>query len=555
MSLRPIAKSLKLYNEIIANRNLNRSILTKEEHLIRDICESSLYEFIKHSWPYVEGENLFYDNWHIKAIADHLEACANGSIKFLIINIPPRCMKSLICGVFFPAWIWTIRSHARIFNLSGSFKLAVRDNVRCRRLMQSEWYQRLWGNVFKFSQDVNTKDRFANNKGGEKLVKSIKGSSIGEGGHFLVIDDGNVQQDITSKTTRERTAEIVDSSFCIRQDNTDNAVLINIQQRLHWEDLTAHFLKKELPGTVHLMLPMEFDPNRKCVTIPLKGMTKPWEDPRTKKNELLWPERFTPEHVKRLKIFFGTPYNIASQLQQLPSPEGGNIFKKEWFNFWKEARLPKMDYVIQSWDTALSTDVNACDSALTTWGIFTDISYRKNLILINSWTGKLETPQLRQMIKKCAYNYFTMSYEEPDRAGPCADLILIEKASNGAAIIQDLQMGGMPVIAFNPRHHGLSNFKHMTNKPDRARLASVFVEQGLVWLPARADHANYLTPFSSQLLEACLSCPSGIYQDLVDSMSQAFIWIRKQGLLHFKGEEPPLESLDLSGYYYAENKI
>jgi phage terminase large subunit-like protein len=471
---------------------LRSNKISPEDEIIRKSCEESLYNFVKHAWNQVEGENPYSDNWHIKAICDHLEACVDGRIKFLNINIPPRCMKSLICNIFFPAWVWLKRPSAKIFCLSGSHKLAVRDSVKCRSLMQSVWYQNLWGNVFAFNKDVNTKERYSNNKGGEKLVKSILGSSIGEGGHFLIIDDGNSQQDITSKTTRDRTNEIVDSSFLIRQDNTERAVVINIQQRLHWEDLTAHLLEKNLPGSVHLMLPMEYEPHRACVTIPLKGMKEKWHDPRTKKDELLWPSRFTPDHVARLKIFFGSPYNIASQLQQLPAPESGNIFQKEWFKVWKQGYMPRMDMVIQSWDTALSIGINACESALTTWGIFTDDNFKKNIMFMNSWHGRLEQPDLRKMIKKCARNYYTMTFEGLDRGGPEADIVLIEEASGGLAMIQDLRSSGLPIFGFNPRHHKLPNFAHMTNKADRARLASIVVEQGLVWLPANPSNPSLL---------------------------------------------------------------
>lgn len=525
--------------EILAAFNNVGKKLSPEDEAIRLSCEDSLYNFVRHAWHQVEGDNEYSENWHIRAICDHLEACIEGKIKFLNINIPPRCMKSLICNIFFPAWIWIKRPSAKIFCLSGSHKLAVRDSVKCRSLMQSSWFQNLWGDVFAFNRDVNTKERYSNNKGGEKLVKSILGSSIGEGGHFLIIDDGNSQQDITSKTTRDRTNDTVDSSFLIRQDNTERAVVINIQQRLHWEDLTAHLLEKNLPGTVHLMLPMEYDKKRACKTIPLKGMTKPWEDPRTKQNELLWPTRFTPAHVDRLKLFFGTPYNIASQLQQLPSPESGNIFQKKWFNIWTERGFPKIDMVIQSWDTALSTSIDACESALTTWGIFTDDKFKKNIILLNTWHGRLEQPDLRKMIMKCARDIETNSFEQRENIyGRMADVILIEEASGGLAMIQDLRSSGLPIFGFNPRHHKLPNFAHMTNKADRARLASIVVEQGLVWLPSDEHIKTNFNAKSQFFLETVLACPSGKNQDLVDSFSQAMIWIRKKGLLFLKGEDP-----------------
>lgn len=527
-------------------------VLSFDDIIIKQKCESSLYEFVKYAWNYVEGENPYVDNWHIQAIADHLEAGFYGKIKLLIINIPPRCMKSLLCNVFFPAWCWLKRPHAKIFCLSGGYKLAVRDSVKCRQLIQSEWYQKLWGDKFELSREVNTKERYANSKGGERLVKSVLGSPIGEGGHILIMDDINTSQDIRSKTTRDRTSEFIDSSFLIRQDNTDQAFLLNIQQRVHWEDSTAHLLEKQLEGTVHLMLPMEYKPHRACTTIPLNGSKVPWKDPRTQDNELLWPTRFSEKHVERLKLFFGTNYNIESQLQQLPSPESGNIFRKEWFNTWTGKALPPLDMVIQSYDTALSTNVNACESALTTWGIFTDENYKKNIILLNVWTGRLEQPDLRRMIRKSALNYYTTNHDDVDRAGPAADVILIEEASGGLALIQDLRSTGLPIYGFNPRHHALKNHEHMTNKADRARLASIIVEQRLVWLLASKQNPSMLMKHAQIFLDAALACPTGKGQDIIDSFSQAFIWIRKKQLMYLKGEEPVQGMPQWEAYYEAE---
>ena len=177
---------------------------------------------------------------------------------------------------------------------------------------------------------------------------------------------------------------------------------------------------------------------------------------------------------------------------------------------------------------------------------------KKNIMLINVWTGKLEQPDLRRMIKKCAYNYMTTTHEGPEiRNGREADVILIEEASGGLALIQDLRVTGLPIFGFNPRYHGLPNNAHMTNKADRARLASLLVEQKLVWL--LADHRNpkYLSHAASRLMEAALSCPTGKSQDIVDSFSQAFIYVRKRHLLYLKGEEP-IEPLDYSAFYDRE---
>jgi phage terminase large subunit-like protein len=280
------------------------------------------------------------------------------------------------------------------------------------------------------------------------------------------------------------------------------------------------------------MLPMMYDPTRHCKTISLVDGEEPWEDPRKVKDELLWPQRFSRDYVdNRLKKFLRTTHNIECQLQQNPSSMTGGIFKREWFKLWKHRHMPDCEAIIQSWDTALSTEIEACESACTTWGIFKDGNNRNNIILLNCVSVRLPHHELRRFITEHAKKY------AHDRDNYPTFLILIESAANGKALVDDLKRTGLPIMGFSPQHHGLKNEygQKATSKIGRAHLASTLVEQRLVHLPMRSEHQLY--PFADKFLTAALSFPSK-GKDIVDSMSQAFIKIIQLQGVHYVGEEP-----------------
>ncbi len=544
------ATALKKRNEKFAERQEQRKylyvVLTEEEQETKRKCEESLHYFIKTFWHIVEGEHQFFDNWHIRDIALHLQATLEGKIRYLVINIPFRCMKSLICNVFFPSFAWIKHPHKKVFCLTGDKDLSMRDSIKCKRIIESDLYQKFWGTQVKLRRDVNTNSRFANMRGGERIIKSIGGNAVGHGGDINIFDDINRADDIIYKTLRDRTRARLYSIF-VRQDSTTSSVTILIMQRLHEEDAAQLLLDMKLPKTYHLMLPMEFDPARKCVTIPIGDSKTAWSDPRSKNKELLWPSRMPRSYVDELKIMLGTEYNRSSQLQQLPTAESGNIFKLDWFNIWDEKKAPACLCIVQSWDTAVATGIDACESACTTWGVFQTLDNAFHLILLGAWSGKLEQPDLRRMIVRLGRNYHSINpslrshsieMRDPEQS-KAADIILIEDTLQGKGIIQDLNRSGLPIFGFNPNVRGLSGGSNESGKTRRARLASITVEQGLVWMPSNENGILY--PFAHKVMNALLGCPTSKDQDLVDSVSQAFIEIRARELVYLPTEEPPVQ--------------
>lgn len=496
------------------------------------LYESSLHSFIKGAWPIIEGGREFVDGWHLQAICEHLEAVYRGEIKMLLINEPPRCMKSTAFPVALPAWIWTIEPSLQFLFLSYGSTLSIRDSVKCRRIIASKWYQQRWGHKFQISSDVNTKLRFDNSKTGYRIATSIGGMGTGEGGDIIGVDDPNNAGDIDSDVIREWTNDWCDHVLSTRLNNPKTGRVVMIQQRLHTQDYSGHILAKNLPDLVHLCLPMEFEAARKCITVPLKSTSgKPWEDPRTEEKELLWPARFGPEEVERLKRSMNSEYVVAGQLQQRPAPAAGGLIKKAWWQWWKEPNPPQCEFVLQSWDTAFTTGADACYSACTNWGLFHDHNNVSNVILLSYWQGKVENPDLRRMMLRMANNYYDNKYDRPipENYVLKPDMILVEAGANGMPLIQDLRRAGLLVTKFDPRKAtGTTD----NSKLFRAKIFSHIIESGKVWLPAKPPEYTSLRPMADIFMETCSMFPNGESNDIVDSMMQALAKFLSMGLIN-----------------------
>jgi predicted phage terminase large subunit-like protein len=319
--------------------------LTEIERLQAALAEASLADFIRLGWRWIDPAP-FITNWHIEAIAEHLEAVTNGDLRRLIINIPPRHMKSLSVNVGWPAWTWAQKKRSPLSGpgvgfLSTSYAqtLSVRDNVKRRRLIEGPWYQKHWGERFKLTSDQNTKIRFENNQGGYGLASSIDGTGTGEGGDVVIIDDSISAGDALSPTVRAKVNEWFDGTMSSRLNDPKTGAYVIVMQRLHEDDLVGHLLDRGGDWT-HLCLPARYEKNHPYV----------WpRDPRKEDGELLWPERMGEAEVRNLEVSMGS-YGAAGQLQQRPAPREGGMFKRTWFEIVDAA--PAGLVFVRDWDLA-----------------------------------------------------------------------------------------------------------------------------------------------------------------------------------------------------------
>lgn len=168
---------------------LQESLLTVKSQILSQKAELSLHEFTRQAWPYMEGQTPFIDSWHIHAISLHLEACYYRTIKNLLINIPPRSSKTSLISVAFPAWVWIHNPEEKFMYASYANSLAVEHSLKCKRLIESPWYQENWGHIYQLSRDQKTKSFFDNDKTGYRNSTSVGASATGKGASILVCDD------------------------------------------------------------------------------------------------------------------------------------------------------------------------------------------------------------------------------------------------------------------------------------------------------------------------------------------------------------------------------
>lgn len=314
---------------------------------------ASLLYFTESAWPLVEPELPFVSNWHIVELCQALERASRGEKDWrqLVVNIPPGCMKSLLVSVMFCAWEWATRPHLRFYTWSHSLDLTKRDNGRVRLIVSSDWYRRWFWNSglakkygvpeIKLKGDQNEKLRFETTVGGYRVASSVGGAGIGEHPDRRIIDDPQTERGARSAVDREAVLKWYRGTVVTRGATRD-AVEVVIQQRLHEQDLSGHLMGSGSSRSI--VLPMRFDPSR---ADPL--------DHRKEAGELLWPTVWTDDRVRPIEIELGE-YGRASQFQQLPVPEGGGLFKEEWFEIVEPGAVPDAGTDVRGWDTGASDD-------------------------------------------------------------------------------------------------------------------------------------------------------------------------------------------------------
>lgn len=528
-------------------------------------CERSFIEFVRQSWHVVEPSNPYIHGWHADAIGMHLEAVADEDINRLLINVPPGFSKSLLSSVFFPAWVWGPKAQPekRFLCTAHAQTLALRDSLKMRRLVTSEWYQQRWGKTVTLTGDQAAKSKFENTKTGFREAVAFE-SMTGSRGDIVILDDPHSVDSALSDVMRESTITTFREALPTRLNNPERSAIIVIMQRLHEEDVSGVILSEGLPYT-HLMLPMEFDPMRKCVT------EIGFEDPREEDGELLFPQRFPASVVARDKQVLG-PYGYAGQFQQQPSPRGGGIIKRaDWILYDDDearaqgqpsaGRYPSMDYVIASLDTAYTEKQENDPSALTIWGIFQRGGTSARRLLsrhgeISEVIDERDTiPGLMLMYafaERLPIHGPMLSREPGESEGEfrvrersqwglvervidvCnrykVDMLLIEAKANGISVAQEIQRlnrtSSWGVQLVNPGAQ---------DKVARAYAVQATFTGGYVYAPDRS--------WADAVISQCEVFPKGKHDDLVDSTTQALKYMRERNLLR-RSEEIAVDIQD-----------
>lgn len=309
----------------------------RERRDTRAACADSLATFVKNAWPVVEPGAPYVHGPHIDVVCRKLEAVTRGDVTRLLINIPPGTMKSLLVNVFWPMWEWGPCSMASIRTVGVSHEqgLGVRDNLKCRRLLLSPWFQRLWPSV-TLQRDQSEKIKFENTSTGFREV-ATPSNITGRRGDRVVVDDPLSAENANSEAEREKVNLWFREALPTRLNNPDRSAIVVVMQRLHERDVAGIIL--DMGGWDSLILPMRFEPDR---ADPL--------DWRHDDGELLFPDRFPEKVVDELERSMGS-YASAGQLQQRPAPREGGLFKRGWFQF-RDAAPVGARRKVRAWDLA-----------------------------------------------------------------------------------------------------------------------------------------------------------------------------------------------------------
>lgn len=433
------------------------------------ILRNDFVSFIEKCFYTLNPGREYQHNWHIEKIADALLDVSGGG-QNLIINLPPRYLKSLIVNVAWPAWLLGHKPGYRIISASHNQKLAEKHSDDCRKIIKSDWYKKVFP-ATKIQRGADRKAKFQTTKNGFRLATSVNTSVIGEGGDVLIIDDPQTPFTVSQKNRRKKLLEWFEQSFMTRLDSKKSGAIVLVMQRLHKDDLCGCLWQRG--GWNNLIIPA------------IKG------------GEPLHETRDSFEALQKVKREMGE-VNFAAQYMQKPIAHSSGMVKENWFGVYSNA--PQFSKTYLSFDTAIKSKSSADYSVGMVIGEF-----ENNFYIIDIWRDKVEYPELRKVVLQMS------EIHKPDT-------VLVEDKASGQSLLQDLRRETkLPLIALNPKGDKITRFASVTP----------MLEAGKVNLPS---WASWLRDFKDEVL----SFPDSVNDDQVDALTQFLIWMRNRNETEFK---------------------
>lgn len=461
------------------------------------LLRSDLRFFVWKSFQTILPGTPYMPNWHVEAIIHQLMRVDAGQVSRLLINQPPRSLKSISVSVAYVAWLLGRDPTRRVIVVSYANELAAELHRQFRMVIDAPWYRALFPGM-RPARDTGSE--LVTAAGGSRYATSVGGSLTGRGADLIIIDDPLKAEEALSEPARRRVIDWYGGSLVSRLNDKENGPIIVVMQRLHENDLAGHLLDQG--GWEHLELPAIA---LEETVIPLhQGKTK-----RRKTGDILHPERESKDALDRIKAEIGS-LSFSAQYQQRPVPVEGNLIKREWFRRYD--LLPARGSpgrIVQSWDVAMMTGEANDYSVCTTWRLD-----KSDYYLMDVFRGRLQYPELRRKVAALAMKH-------------AARTILIENAGPGTALLQDL---------WRDLPHGMVRplgQKPEGSKTDRMVAQSAKIEAGHVFLPTDADWLDTL------LLEL-LAFPNARHDDQVDSVSQFLTWAATDRTTSLLGAAPQL---------------
>jgi predicted phage terminase large subunit-like protein len=448
-----------------------------KERLCAAACRTEFATFIRKAFHWLAPGSPLHMNWHIFAMAHHLEQVRLGIVRRLIINAPPRTLKSLLSSVAFPAYMLGRDPTKRVIAVSYASDLAIKHANDFRAIMTAPWYHRLFPGTW-ISRIKNTESEVVTTRNGFRLATSIDGTLTGRGGDVVIIDDPLKPIDALSDSKREWVNNWFSNTLISRLDDKLNGAIVVVMQRLHEDDLTGMLLRSSNDWTLLNLAAIAEEEEKIQIDA---------EEYHVRRvGDVLHAEREPRSVLDSIRHQIG-PDTFAAQYLQNPLPPGGMMIKRDWVRRYDEppARTSS-SRAIQSWDTAWTAGRQSDWSVCTTW-----LYHEGKFYLIDVLRDRFDYPTLEAR---------AVAHARKHKPGK----ILIEDTGVGMALVAELKKEGFSAIAVKPEH----------NKATRMSIQSAKFQSGQVLFPKGA-------PWLADLEAELFAFPKGRHDDQVDSIAQA----------------------------------
>ena len=520
---------LKCLVKYVQDQNAQRKL---QEQAFETQKNLDFTSFLAKAFTIVSPGDEYLANWHIDLIGNKLQQVQERNLTRLIINMPPRNLKSISVSVAWPAWLLGHNPTTRIMTSSYSQALSNKHSLDCRLILNSPWYQETFPLV-KIAKGENQKSKFVTTQRGFRFSTSTGGTATGEGGDILIVDDPQNPSKINSKKYRETTIEWFEKTFISRLNNKKTGAIVIVMQRLHAEDLCGYLLDKKYSPWEILKLPAIYEQKtifscpKQIIPFSASSLTKTKSSTLGYRELLISPvtplaaaarddvgnniilepgmvlhkEREDIDSLNKIKLELGE-YNFAAQYQQEPVPSSGSMIQKSWLKYYSQKDLALLEFsqIIQTWDTAIKAKDESDYSVGITIGINSEAHY-----ILDIYRNKLEFPELITAVQSQVQKWHPQA-------------ILIEDQASGQSLIQSLKSNiKIPLIAIKPKFDKVTRFAAHTPLFEAGK---IFIASEATWRMA--------------LEQELLSFPKSVNDDQVDALSQVLTYLQQRKTAHIR---------------------